>query len=446
MILTKRALPRRTMLRGLGVTLALPFLDAMVPALSAVPKMPRRLGFFYFGTGSNVRDWMPTGEGRDFEYGITMKEALEPFRNKTVVVTGLYNRAGDSSGDGGGVHTRAMAAWLSGVKPPQTEVSPVLGKTADQYVADLWGHETPLPSLELGLEGTGGGRLCDHGYTCAYKNISWRSPTLPNPVELSPRQAFERLFGDGGTPEQRRAQMRRRGSILDGLAQDIKQLERQLGASDRLKLSKQLEDVRVIEQRIQRAEAQAADIPVPMDRPVSVPAVYKDYSDLMYDLLAIAFQADITRVATFVAALEASALVFTELGVSEGYHGVSHHAQKPEAMANYTKINSYGLSNWTRFLGKLQDMPEGDGSVLDHSLFVYGSGISDGDAHDPSNLPIVLAGGAPLKGGRVVRYDTKRRVPLSNLMVSVLEMGGIPIDRLGDSDGTLAEVVQPLSL
>lgn len=446
MIITKRALPRRTVLRGLGVTVALPFLDAMVPALSAAPKMPRRLAFFYFGNGVAVRDWMPTGEGRNFEYGRTMKEAVEPFRSKTLVVTGLFNRAGQSITDGGGVHTRVQAAWLSGVLAAPTETTPRLGKTADQYAADLWGPETALPSLELALDSTQGGKGCDAGYACVYKNLSWSGPTSPLPVETSPRQLFERLFGDGGTPEQRRAQIRRRASLLDVLMEDVRRLERQLGAGDRAQLHKQLEDVRVVEERIQRAEARATEMPVPFERPLSVPDSYKEYSDLMYDLLAAAFQADLTRVATFLASMELSSLVFRDIGLVDQIHNISHHGQKEEVLEHYQKANVFQLSHWTRFLGKLQNMPEGDGSVLDHSLLMYGSGIGDGDAHDSANVPVVIAGGAPLSGGRVVQYDPNQRIALSNLMVSLLELSGVPLDRLGDSDGKLAEVVAPLSL
>ena len=446
MMITKRALPRRTVLRGLGVTLALPFLDAMVPALRSAPAMPKRLGFFYVGNGTFVPNWMPTGEGRTFEYGPTMK-ALEPFRSKAVVVTGLYNRAGVSgAGDGGGVHTRAMAAWLSGKYAAPTEVNPILGKTADQHAADLWGPATALPSLELGLEDTGGSKLCDHGYTCVYKTLSWRGPTSPNPAELSPRVVFERLFGEGGTPEQRRARMQRRESILDGLMADARQLERQLGASDRALLDGELEEVRVIEQRIQKAEAQATEAPIPFELPLSAPASPKEHADLMYDLLAAAFQADITRVATFVAALESGNRVYRDIGVSEGYHSISHHAMNPEKQAKYGKIGAFHMSNWARFLGKLQDMPEGDGSVLDHTMLLYGGGISDGDGHNASNLPIVLAGGAALDGGRVIRLDPTKAVPLSNLMVSVLALNGVPVDRIGDSDGIVKELVEPLSL
>jgi hypothetical protein len=444
MIVTRKTLSRRTVLRGIGVSLGLPFLDAMVPAFAATPRMPRRLGFFYQGNGCNVAEWMPKGEGTTFEFGNTMKEVLTPFRKKLLVITGLYDKC-DSSGDGGGAHTRAQAGFLSGTKALQTDVNPVLAKTADQYAADIWGRETPLPSLELSLEGTGSGKTCDHAYSCAYRNLSWRSATQFNPPEMSPRQVFERLFGDGGTPADRTAELRNRASILDGLLEQARRLGRKLGAGDRQTIAQYFEDVRVIEQRIQRAEAQASAVPVSIDRPdMSIPPSYTEYSYLMHDLLAAAYQSNVTRVATMLVSQEISSRAYPEIGVNEAHHSVSHHAQNPEFLAQYAKIDVYKLSHFARFLTKLDAMPEGDGTVLDHSLFLYGGGISDGDSHNPANVPIVLAGGGgTISCGRAINYDLAKLVPLANLLVTILQASGLPLDRLGNSDGKL---VEPLAL
>jgi hypothetical protein len=445
MIITKKALSRRTVLRGMGVTLAFPYLDAMIPALSAAPKPPKRLAFFYTGNGQNMQQWLPRGDGPTFELGPIMNETLQPYRNKTVIVTGLYSRPGSSSGDGGGTHTRAMAGWLSGVRAVQTEVNPVLGKTADQYAADVWGQQTTLPSLELATSVLKAGQ-CDHGYTCAYMNVSWRTPTAPNPVETSPRQLFERLFGDGGTPEQRVTQLKARASILDRLVDDTKRFRQRLSPEDSAKVERHLEDIRSIERRIQRAEAQAVEIPMPFDRPVGVPESFSEYCHLMYDLLAAAFQADITRVATFVLNHEQGGGngLFPETGVPDVLHVVSHHQRDADKLMKYAKINTYLFSMWKRLLGNLQSMSEGDSTVLDQSILMYGSGMSDGDAHDPSDVPVVLVGGGAgaLKGGRVIRHDVKQQVPASNLLVSLLSLSGVPIDKIGDSTG----LVEPLSL
>jgi hypothetical protein len=443
MIVTKKALPRRTVLRGIGSALALPLLDAMVPALSALNKTParpvHRLGFFYVANGANMDAWKPKGGARDFELSPSLAP-LTPFRNQLVVLSGLAHRQAESMGDGNGEHTRGSAVWLNGVHPKWTEGADVrAGTTADQIAARELGGQTPLRSLELSLEPNFLVGNCDNGYSCVYMNtISWRTPTTPLPMENDPRLVFERLFGDGGTGEQRLASMRRTRSLLDSVTRGMAALQRQLGPADRGTVSEYFDAIREVEQRIQRAEAQVEGTPMPqtLERPVGIPDAYDDHARLMLDLLALAYRADITRVSTFMLCREVSSRTYPQIGVADQHHGVSHHQGSPDKLAKYAKINAYHVGLFAHFLEKIRSASDGDGNVLDHSMFLYGGGISDGDLHSHRDLPLVLAGGGSgrMTGGRFLSYP---ETPMANLLMTLLDNAGVRTDRLGDSSGRL---------
>jgi hypothetical protein len=446
MIVTKQALPRRTFLRATGVTLALPLLDAMVPALSALAKTAagpkRRLGFLYVPNGvamtSAVNYWTPSGEGSAFEWSPILKP-LEPFRDRLVVVSGLSQRSADAKGDGNGDHTRGSATWLSGIRPKLTEGADVrAGLTADQIAAGELGADTALPSLELGMDYNFRVGNCENGYSCVYMNtLSWRTPTTPLPAEINPRVVFERLFGEGGTPEERQARMRKTRSILDAVGDQMKKLQRSLGPADRTTVDDYVESVREIERRIARTEQSDAAALPPLDRPMGIPDRYEDHVRLMFDLLCLAFRGDVTRVFTFMMGRETSPRTFTEIGVPEPHHGLSHHGNRPEQIEKFSKVNTYQVQQFTYFLERLRSTPDGDGSLLDNVLLLYGGGLSNGNEHSHINLPLVLAGGAAgrLTGGRHAKYalDT----PMTNLLLAMLDKVGVQADRLGDSTGRL---------
>ena len=449
MIITKMALPRRTFLRGVGATLALPFLEAMVPALTAVAKTgaagPHRMGFVYIPNGANMAAWTPKGEGANFEFSPTLSP-LAPFRNQLIIPTGLAHRQAEALGDGNGDHARASGVWLNGVHPKRTEGADVqAATTADQIAAKVLGNETPLPSLELALEQIDLVGNCDNGYSCVYMNtISWRSPTTPLPTENNPRVVFERMFGDGGSVADRRAQMQKDRSILDSVTEDMNRLQRSLGAGDRTIVNEYFDAVREVEQRIQRAESRGDEsaLPTTLARPVGIPDSYDEHAKLMFDLQALAFQADITRVITLLLGREFSPRTYPSIGVPDQHHGLSHHGKNPEKLAKYAKINQYHIELFGYFLEKLRSIPEGDGNLLDHSMLLYGAGISDGDLHSHLSLPLVLAGGGggQLKGGRVLKFP---EVPLANLLMTLLDKVGVPAEHLGDSTGRLE--LTPLS-
>jgi hypothetical protein len=444
MIITKVALPRRTFLRGIGATLALPLLDAMVPALSAMAKTAatpvRRLGFFYIPNGANMERWTPKADGRAFEFSPTLKP-LEPFRNQVVVVSGLDQQRAENLGEGVGEHARASAVWLNGVRPKRTEGADVqAGVTADQLAAREIGADTPLTSLELALEPSFMVGNCDNGYSCVYMNtLSWRTETTPLPMENNPRLVFERMFGDGGSSAERRAEMTKDRSILDSVTADMARLQKSLGRGDRARVSEYVDGIREVERRIQRAEAQSAEstLPTVLDRPVGIPETFDEHARLMYDLQALAFQADITRVITFQIGREFSPRTFPNLGVTDGHHTISHHQNNPERLDKYAKINTYHLELFAYFLDKLRSTPDGDGSLLDHSLLLYGGGISDGDKHSHLDLPLVLVGGSAgrVQGGRHVRYASG--TPMNNLLLSILDKVGVRTERFGDATGQL---------
>jgi hypothetical protein len=442
MMITKRALARRTFLRGMGTMIALPMLDSMVPALAApgnLRKPPTRLGFVYVPNGIIQKDWLPKTEGADFEFLATMKP-LEPFRDRLLMLSNLAQVNARALGDGGGEHARAGATWLTGVHPKKTQGLDVhAGVSADQVAAKEMAKSTQFASLEIGIEEPYFAGTCDGGYSCTYTNtISWRSPTTPNPVEISPRAVFERLFGDGGTTDSavrlRRARQDR--TILDYVRSDLARLEPGLGARDKSKIEEYFESIRDIERRIQKAEEQSATMKVPvMERPVGIPDTFEEHAKLMSDLLVIAWQTDMTRVITFMMARESSNRSYREIGVPDGHHAVTHHQNDPEKIAKTQKIDELHVKSFAYLLKRLAETKDGDGTLLDHSMLLYGSGIRDGNVHDHHDLPLVLAGGksAGVHGGRHVRY--KPETPMNNLLLTLLDKLGVPIDRFGDSSG-----------
>lgn len=447
MIVTKKHLPRRTFLRGLGTTLALPLLDSMVPALSAynsAAKPVLRLGFVYHATGMIMDRWTPTAEGSAFEFTPTMKP-LEPFRDRVVVMSGLAQVNGRALGDGPGDHARGGAVFLTGVHPKKTEGAGIqCGISVDQIAAKELGKHTQLASLEIGLESQSLAGGCDSGYSCAYTNtLSWKNPTTPLPLEINPRRLFERLFGDGDSTDaaSRLARLEEQRSILDYVAGSIDRLETKLGSSDRTKLSQYLEAIRDIERRIQKAEQQNASMKIPvMERPGAVPEKFEDHAKLMMDLQVLAFQTDLTRVITYVPAREGSNRSYREIGISDGHHSITHHQNDQEKIENVAKIDNLLVKNFAYLLDRLKATPDGEGNLLDHSIIVYGSGTADGNRHTHHDLPVVVAGGGAgkLKGGRHLRFP--QETPLNNLYLNILDKAGIPVGNFGDSTGRLSDV------
>jgi Protein of unknown function (DUF1552) len=452
MIIKKMALPRRTLLKGLGATVALPLLDAMVPALSmkgrAAGKPAVRLGFIYAPNGQTMTDaknyWTPTGAGKDFEWSPILTP-LAPYRDRVTVVSGLAHPQAEALGDGNGEHTRAGATWLNGVHPRKTEGAGIgAGISADQIAAAQFGKATVVPSLELMVSEIDlvlGGQ-CEAGYSCAYLNtISWQSSTTPLPVENNPSVIFDRLFGDGSTREERLARMQANRSLLDRVLGDLGRLQRTLGPSDRTRVDQYLESVREIERRIHATEQQGADPSLSLpDRPAGVPVRFDDHVKLMFDLQWLAYQVDLTRVFTLMLGRELNQRSYPEIGISEPHHGLSHHGNKPEMMEKYAKLNTFQAELFAYFLGKLRSTPEGDGNLLDNSILVYGSGFSNGDVHWHRDLPIVVAGGGAgsLRGGRHLAYPAADMIPMTNLLVSLLDKAGVRMDGgIGDSTGKI---------
>ena len=442
-MITKKHLPRRTFLQGLaGATVALPLLDAMIPALTAqtrtaaAPKL--RLGFVYVPHGAVLDKWTPIGDGSNFQLNQIMAP-LEPFKQQLVIVSGLANKAAESQGDGGGDHARSGPSFLSGVHPKRTEGEDVrAGITIDQIAAQHISQDTPLPSLELGTEDTGLVGVCDVGYSCAYMNsIAWRSPSLPLPMEINPRVIFERLFGDGSNAAERAQRKTEDRSILDSVTREAAQLNSGLGQRDRTIVSEYLDNVREIERRIQKAEKQvASQVEVP-DSPIGVPESFDEHAKLMFDLQVLAYRAEITRVSTFMLARDLSQRTFPQIGVPEPHHSVSHHGNNPAQIAKLAKINTYHASLMAYFFDKLRATPDGDGNLLDHSMIMYGSSMSNPNEHNHFPLPLLVAGGGAgqLKGGRHLKFP--ERTPISNLLLAVLDKSGIHMDTLGDSTGKL---------
>jgi hypothetical protein len=449
MIITRKCLPRRTFLRGVGVGLGLPLLDAMIPAFATasdmVAKPATRLSFVYVPNGIMMDKWTPAAEGAAFEM-TPILEPLTPYRDHLLVLSGLAQKEAHAlPGEVGGPHSRASVAYLTGVHAKWTEGDDLRsGISVDQIAAKELGKHTQLASLELGLDPVAIGG-CEAGWTCTYENtLSWRTPTTPLPVEAEPRAVFEHLFGDSKSTDakDRLAIVRTRRSILDFAFQDATRLMKGLGPSDRSKLTEYLDAIRDIERRIQLAEEQSS-LALPMvSRPVGIPATFEGHAKLMFDLQVLAYQCDLTRVTTFMMGHEQTSRTYPEIGVVDGHHPLSHHGGDPEKMANVTKINTYHTKMFAYFLEKLRSTPEGDGSLLDHSIIVYGSGISDGNKHNNDNLPILLAGGGAgqIKGGRHLRYPENTSMP--NLYGTLVDMVGVPLEGLGSSTGKL----EPLSI
>jgi hypothetical protein len=446
MMITKKALARRTFLRGMGTMIALPLLDSMIPAMAgtAGSKPPTRLGFVYVPNGIIPKDWLPKTEGSAFEFMATMKP-LEPFREKIMVLSNLAQLGGRALVDGAGDHARAGATWLTGIHPKKTQgVDIHAGISADQVAAQEMGKATQFASLEIGLEEPYLAGNCDSGYSCAYTNtISWRSPTTPNPVETSPRAVFERLFGDGGStdPEVRKKRSQEDRTILDYVRGDLARMQPGLGSRDKSKLDEYFESIRDIERRIQKAEQQSATMKMPvMERPAGIPETFEEHAKLMADLMVIAWQTDMTRVVTFMMAREGSNRSYREIGVPDGHHSVTHHQNDPEKVAKTQKIDEHHVKSFAYLVKRLDETKDGDGTLLDHSMLLYGSSIRDGNVHDHHDLPLVLAGGkgAGIQSGRHIRY--KPETPMNNLLVTLLDKSGVPGDTLGDSTGKVDQL------
>ena len=447
MILTKKALPRRTFLRGAGASVALPLLDAMVPSMTAQAKTAaagvRRLGFVYIPMGSNVSMWTPRSENDLSELSPSLSP-LESVKDQLTVITNLELKNAYP-----GTHATSNAAFLSAAKAKWTESTDYhLGVTVDQVAAKQIGQETQLPSLEMAMDLLKTVGQCDNGFACVYQNnLSWSSPTTPLPAEAHPRIVFERLFGEGGTSAERRAALRRKASLLDFVNDDISRLQGKLGGADRVKVGEYLDTVREVERRIQRAEADTADSRLPdLDRPVGVPVEYADHAKLMFDLQVLALQGDVTRVISFQLARETSNRTYPEAGVPDPHHPTSHHGNRPEKLAKIAKINRFHVSLFAYFLERLKAAREGDGTLLDHSLYLYGSGMGNPNVHDHTNLPILVAGGAAgrMKGGRHIRYNEP--APLANLHLTMLDKVGVRLDSFQDSRGKIDALLEPLEV
>ncbi len=445
-ILTGKHLHRRTFLRGLGAAVALPLLDAMSPAFAAPSvsnaNAPCRMAFTYVPNGIIMKDWTPSSEGAGFELLRTL-EPMKAYRDDMILMSGLMQNGGRALGDGPGDHARAASSYLTGAHPRKTSGADIsVGVSVDQVAAQAIGSRTRFASLELGCED---GRIvgnCDSGYSCAYSNsLSWRTPSTPMPPEVNPRIVFERLFAGTDTtetPESRAKRERYNKSILDFVTEDTQQLQGNLGPTDRRKLDEYLYGIREIEKQIEAAERRSKDQPMPtMEAPSGVPVEFADHAKLMFDLQAIAFQTDSTRIATFMMAREGSNRTYREIGIPEAHHGLSHHRNNPEWIEKLSQINRFHMEQFAYFIGKLKSIPDGDGTLLDHVMVVYGSGISDGNRHSHIDLPVLLVGGGngSFKGGRHVRY--KQETPMANLFLTMLDRVGVRPETIGDSNGKL---------
>ena len=443
-MVTKKHLSRRTFLHGVGATIALPYLDAMTPAFASAAKPVTRAAFVYTANGIIMKDWTPTKIGNNFDLSKTLSP-LRNFQDQTVIISGLDHKNGEALGDGPGDHARAGASWLTGAHPKKTRGADIRnGQSIDQAIAQQIGQTTPLPSLEIGLQDVRMVGGCDSGYSCAYSNtISWSSPTTPLPYETNPRRVFERLFGDGETtdPKARAMQLKQNRSLLDFVLQDTQRLVPKLGASDRSKLSDYLDSVREVERRIQNVEQrEAAELPA-LDRPEGIPPSFEDHLKIMSDLIAIAFQADLTRVVTFMFSREGGNRAYPSIGVPDAHHGLSHHQNDPVRMARLQNIDQYHVEMLSYLLGKLRDSADDTGSILENSVVLYGSSLSDSNAHLHNNLPTVLVGGASgkLKGGRHLRVPDG--TPMTNMLLSIADGLDVPIEKFGDSSGHLPGIL-----
>ena len=445
MFITKKRLSRRAVLRGAGATLALPFLDAMVPALTALsqtaasPARLRRLGVFYVPNGMSMGYWSPKAEGPLAELPPTL-QSLSALKDKVLLLGGLADKPADLM-EGGGDHARSAGTFLTATTFKLTTGADVYAATSmDQVAAQELSKQTQLTSLELGIESNAMLGTCDGGSSCAYTNtIAWRNPTTPLPVERDPRAVFERLFGTSGStdPAARLARLERDRTIIDAVGSELKRLEQLLGSGDRLKVSEYVDSVRDVERRIQTAESQTErELPL-VDEPAGIPDDYATHAKLQMDLLALAYQTDLTRVSTFMLAKEVSGRAYPEIGVSDSHHPLSHHQDEVGKLERLHKVNEYHFQQFAHLVAKLAATPEGDGTVLDHTVLLYGTGISDSNTHFHDDLPVAIVGGqaAGIRGGRYVRHA--QGTPLANLYVSLLDRLGARVDSFGDSTGRI---------
>jgi hypothetical protein len=440
MYVSKKFIPRRTFLSGMGVVVGLPLLEAMVPALTALAQTAaqpkRRFGAVYFPNGAIVEQWIPDQVGAGFEFKPILKP-LEAFKDQMVLVTNLTrSHPGSQVGD----HAVSAAGFLTGVWPKRTEAEDVYAHTSiDQAVAQQIGQETPFPSLEVATEDfTGYVGACSPGFNCAYLNtISWKTPSTPLPMDINPRVVFERMFDGGSTAAQRASRMREQRSLLDSISEEANRLQQGLGVRDRARVSDYLDNIREIERRLERAEAHAAG-DVTFDAPVGVPDSFEEHVGLMFDLLALAYQADVTRVFTFMLSRELSQRTYPQIGVTEQHHSVSHHGNDAQKIAQNVKVNTYHATLFARFLDKLRATPDGDGTLLDHSLIIYGGGMGNPNPHASDPLPVAAIGGAVGKGHRHIQLPT--RTPVGNLWLSIANRYGSDLTTFGDSNGRVDEL------
>ena len=445
MIITKKVLPRRTILRGIGASVALPLLDAMVPALaqsSQLTEPVRRLGYVYMPMGMNPAPWVPQQKGKLKSLTPSL-ESLNPFIDNVSVISNLEINDAHTTGN----HASSNCAFLSCVKAKRTEGSDYyLGTTVDQIAAKVIGANTPFPSLELGTDIISQVGNCDNGYACVYQNsLSWSSPTTPLPTEADPRVLFERLFGDGGTPEQRNAQLSANASLLDAVMVDMNKYQKQLSSADKIKIDQYLDTVREVERRIQMSQAQSEKAKLPdLERPTTVPEDWEEHVKLMMDLQVLALQADLTRVVSFQLARETSNRTYPQIGVTEPHHPISHHGNDPVQLEKLSKINKYHVSLFSYMLEQMAKTTDGNGTLLDGSTYLLGSGMGNPDVHDHKNLPIVVVSGSNsgIHGGRHIRYSDDQ-TPLANLHLTLLDSVGVHLDNFADNTGRIDELFHP---
>jgi hypothetical protein len=440
-MITRKALHRRTFLRGLGTAVALPFLDAMSPAMtpSVTGKAPVRMAFVYVPNGIDMRNWTPSYEGKLDELPMILKP-LEPLKQDLTLLGNLTHNNGRALLDGAGDHGRCCGAYLTGMQPKKTMVDIKAGISCDQIVANQIGKQTRFPSLEIGLEDARQAGDCDSGYSCAYtNNLAWRSETQPLPPILDPRALFERLFGTGValSPEARARQAKYRRSILDFVTDDTKKLQTNLGPTDKRKLDEYLSSIREVERQLQKAESDNSQIDPKMDKPYGVPADFAEHFKLMSDMITIAFQADMSRVLTFLVTREGTSRAYREIGIADGHHPLTHHRNDPEMMAKVAQINTYMMTQFADWMKRLKGIQEGENSLLDNCMFVYGAGLADGNRHSHEDLPTLMVGrgGNYIKSGRRIVY--RKETPMSNLFLTMMDRMGVHAEHFGDSTGHL---------
>ena len=443
MIMTRKSLSRRTLLRGVGTAVALPFLDAMTPALTAATARPVRMAFVYVPNGIDMRHWNPAYEGALQELPRILKP-MEPFKQDMTLLSNLTHNGGRALLDGAGDHGRCCGGYLAGVQPRKTMVDIKAGISCDQIVANDIGRQTRFPSLEVGLEDARQAGDCDSGYSCAYtNNLAWRGDAQPLPPLLDPRALFERLFGNGAnlSPEQKKLQTKQRRSILDFVTGDTKTLQANLGPTDKRKLDEYLSSIRDIELQLTKAEHDNAQVNPGMDKPYGVPADFAEHFKLMTDMMTVAFQADLTRVMTFLVSREGSSRAYREIGIADGHHPLTHHQNKPEMMEKVAQINVYQMQQFAAWIEKLKSIREGDGTLLDNAMIVYGAGLSDGNRHTHEDLPTLMVGhggkgaNGGIKTGRRIVY--RKETPMSNLFLTMMDRMGTKVDHFGDATGRI---------